>query len=107
LKDNDLSHSIVKSLLKRAELYTWNETANRMLSFIDEVLCASKNRVDAIWGEAPVPAQIHNSEYLARIESANLYSKRATKANQVKIIRFILGAQGSRRRQSVKKLMSK
>jgi glycosyltransferase involved in cell wall biosynthesis len=104
LSDSAVGASIVEELIKRGNQFTWQRTAREFLSLIDEVLGSPKNRVDAIWAEAPVLAQIHTSDYLARIEKLNRVSRRVSQANNRKLIRTLVGPPGSRRRQFLKKI---
>jgi len=104
LSDSATANSIVEELIKRGNLFTWQRAGRELLTLIDEVLGSPKNRVDAIWAEAPVLAQIHTSEYLARIEKLNRLSRRLSQANNRKFIRVLVGPAGSRRRQFLKKL---
>ena len=71
---------------------------------VTRVLDDVKNRVDAIWAEAPVLAQIHTSDYFARIEKLNRISRRVSQANNRQFIRTLVGPPGSRRRQFLKKI---
>jgi glycosyltransferase involved in cell wall biosynthesis len=104
LSDSATANSIVEELIKRGNLFTWQRAGRELLTLIDEVLGRPKNRVDAIWAEAPVLAQIHTSDYLARIEKLNRVSRRVSQANNRKLIRTLVGPPGSRRRQFLKKI---
>ncbi len=104
LSDSAVGTSIVEELIKRGNLFTWQRAGREFLSLIDEVLGSPKNRVDAIWAEAPVLAQIHTSNYLARIEKLNRISRRVSQANNRQFIRTLVGPPGSRRRQFLKKI---
>ena len=104
LSDSATANLIVEELIKRGNLFTWQRAGRELLTLIDEVLGRPKNRVDAIWAEAPVLAQIHTSEYLARIEKLNRVSRRVSQANNRKLIRTLVGPPGSRRRQFLKKI---
>ena len=104
LSDSATANSIVEELIKRGNLFTWQRAGRELLTLIDEVLGRPKNRVDAIWAEAPVLAQIHTSEYLARIEKLNRISRRLSQANNRKFVRTLVGPAGSRRRQFLKKI---
>ena len=104
LSDSSLSVSIVDELVKRGNLFSWQRAAREFLSLIDEVLGSSKNRVDAIWAEAPVMSQIHTRDYLERIAKLNRVSQRVSRANNRKFIRVIVGPPGSRRRQFLKRI---
>lgn len=104
LSDSATANSIVEELIKRGNLFTWQRAGRELLTLIDEVLSSPKNRVDAIWAEAPVLAQIHTSEYLARIEKLNRISRRLSQANNRQLIRTLVGPPGSRRRQFLKKV---
>jgi GT2 family glycosyltransferase len=104
LSDSATSNSIVEELIKRGNLFTWQRAGRELLTLIDEVLSSPKNRVDAIWAEAPVLAQIYTSEYLARIEKLNRVSRRLSQANNHQFIRALVGPSGSRRRQFLKKV---
>ncbi len=104
LSDSATANSIVEELIKRGNLFTWQRAGRELLTLIDEVLSSPKNRVDAIWAEAPVLAQIHTSEYLARIEKLNRVSRRLSQANNRQFIRTLVGPPGSRRRQFLKKV---
>ncbi len=104
LSDTATANSIVEELIKRGNLFTWQRAGRELLTLIDEVLGRPKNRVDAIWAEAPVLAQIHTSEYLARIEKLNRISRRLSRANNRKLVRTLVGPPGSRRRQFLKRV---
>jgi len=104
LSDSATANSIVEELIKRGNLFTWQRAGRELLTLIDEVLGRPKNRVDAIWAEAPVLAQIHTSEYLTRIEKLNRISRRLSQANNRKFVRALVGPAGSRRRQFLKKI---
>ena len=104
LSDSAVGASIVEELIKRGNLFTWQRAGRELLTLIDEVLSSPKNRVDAIWAEAPVLAQIHTSEYLGRIEKLNRVSRRLSQANNHQFIRALVGPSGSRRRQILKKV---
>ena len=104
LSDSATANLIVEELIKRGNLFTWQRAGRELLTLIDEVLGRPKNRVDAIWAEAPVLAQIHTSEYLARIEKLNRISRRLSQANNRKFVRTLVGPAGSRRRQFLKKI---
>ena len=103
LVNQNLSMSIVDELVKRGNLFTWQRAGREFLTLIDQVLGSRKNRVDAIWGEAPVLSQIHTPDYLQRIDKINRISRRVSQANERRLVRILVGPAGSRRRQVLKK----
>lgn len=105
LSSDEARRVTVDRINERGDQFTWASTAALTWQLIDEVLTSPRNPVDSVWGEAPLPAAVHNDEYLAGIrkneERRRLY-RRFIKGDMVPVL---LGLPGSRRRRVAKKLL--
>jgi len=104
LGDSPARTNLVNSLRRRAGDFTWERAAAETLALVDEVAMSARNPLDAVWGEAPVPSQIHSADYVEREQRAARIGQRVASANRAGILRLLVGGPGSRRRQLVKRV---
>jgi len=104
ITDPSVRYHIVTAIRRRAVDFGWHAAAERTLALVDDVAMAARNPIDAVWGEAPGPSQLHSPDYVERMERAARIGRRVENANRGGILRLVVGPAGSRRRRWLKRL---